>query len=467
MRFFILSLTAILLAGCPVALAASLPGDPDDGKAETVIEEEQAPPPEPVSEDDYDVESGTRTQENSGEDEVIVRKIREADMLYAQAIDRYDTGDYPGAEQCYRQMIRNLAVLDAGACYRLKQEFNTIFTKLGRLLDGDEEKAGQGTCPLFLDTDDALVQKYLRSYADEDRRQGFREVLERSGKYRDMILQVLKEYDLPAELLYLPFIESSYDLNDVSSAGAVGIWQLMPERARALGLKVNYWIDERRDPEKSTRAAARYLQELYQLFDDWYLALAAYNRGEYGLGRDLQKANVVSIRGMREKQAVPKETQCFVPRFIAAALIGKEPGKYEIPAVEYDSPVRYERVYIDTAVDLKVVARCAGASLEDIRALNPAIKAWCTPPHYPRFELHLPPGSRQRFLANIAVAKDLNPGQGYIKYRVQQGDCLVRIARRFHTTVNALRTDNHLKEKGGILQVNNVLLIRPGRKLMD
>jgi membrane-bound lytic murein transglycosylase D len=304
----------------------------------------------------------------------------------------------------------------------------------------------------------------MKLYSEGKAKPIVQKALTRSGRYRPMILGILKEYDLPEELVYLPVVESLYSVNDLSCAGALGLWQLMPDSGRGLGLKVNYWIDERKDPEKSTRAAAQYLKELYLMFDDWHLALAAYNRGEFGLGRDLKFSKATNICEMKSRNAVPRETQSYVPQFIASTIIGDNPKEYGFDTV-YDPPIQYDKVKIEKIVDLKIAAECAGSTLEVIRELNPALKAWCTPHGYPDFELNIPSGTKETFIANIAKVKELNPSSGFIKYKIVKRDTLSKIAKKFGTTVASVRDDNHIKNPKA-LRIGQVLIIRPGRKYM-
>lgn len=277
-----------------------------------------------------------------------------------------------------------------------------------------------------------------------------------------MVLAKLREYGLPEELVYLPIVESLYSNNDLSSAGALGIWQFMPKRARALNLKINYWIDERKDPEKATRAAAEYLRDLFLMFDDWHLALAAYNRGEYGLGRDLRFSQATNIVQMADRKAVPRETEKYVPQFIAATIIAENYRDYGFNP-KFEQPEQYDEVITTNVVDLKIAAECVNASVETIRELNPAIMAWCTPQNYPDFKLKLPKGTRDMYLENIAKVKDLNPTRGFIKYKVAKNDSLSKIAYKFKTSVDSIREDNKLK-RSCVLRIGQVLIVRPGKK---
>ncbi len=314
--------------------------------------------------------------------------------------------------------------------------------------------------------DEESIDKWMNIYTNEKgtAKQNMRTALERSGKYRDMILSVLREYDLPEELLYLPVVESLFNNNCVSRAKAVGMWQIMAHRGQALGLKINYWIDERRDPEKATHAAAKYLQELYLLLNDWHLALSAYNRGEYGLISDLKFSNSSSMSDMKNRNASPKETLNYLPQFIVAVKIAKNPEAYGFYDIEYQEPLKYDTVIIDKVIDLKVVAKCADTTVEKIKELNPALLAWCTPHGYQNFELHIPEGTKDIFYENILKEKDLNPSPGFIKYKIKKGEYLEKIANDFKTTVNAIKEDNPKLKKQKYIQPNQIIVVRPGRK---
>jgi membrane-bound lytic murein transglycosylase D len=222
--------------------------------------------------------------------------------------------------------------------------------------------------------DDALVKKYIAIYSSGKAKERIKTALERSGAYKDMILKILREFGLPEELFYLPIVESLYNLNTVSRAGAVGLWQIMSHRGRALGLQINYWIDERRDPEKSTKAACIYLKQLYLMLNDWHLVLAAYNRGENGLIRDMKFSNASDVSEMISRNAIPKETQNYVPQFITAATIGKDLEKYGFVNLQYSSPQKYDIYKTDKIIDLKIVAQCANTTIEEIKKIKSSVK---------------------------------------------------------------------------------------------
>ena len=317
---------------------------------------------------------------------------------------------------------------------------------------------------ISMEYDQEILDTWIKKYTTGKYAQGIRLALERSGKYKDLIASILKEYNLPEDLKYLPIIESLFNNNVVSKAKAVGMWQIMAHRGQALGLQINYWVDERKDPIKATRAAAKYLRELFVLLNDWHLALSAYNRGEYGLIRDMKFSNSSSVLEMKERNAIPKETQNYVPQFIASVKIAKNPEEYGFKDLKYEEPLSFDTVVIDKVIDLKIVAKCVGVTVEEIKELNPSILAWCTPHGYKNFELHLPTGTKDLFLENIAKEKDLNPDPGFVKYKVKKGDYLEKIAREFRTTVKAIKEDNPKLKKQKYLQPKQVIIIRPGRK---
>jgi membrane-bound lytic murein transglycosylase D len=401
----------------------------------------------------------------AGEDnrQRLRQKVKDAGILYSRAIESYAGGNLAGAQDMYTKALNALssAGVDADIQYMMHEDFCNLFAKIEKLLGNKNIRSRQGDSKysVDMDTDNELVQKHLKYFSEGAGRHALQQALARSARYRPLIERILQEYDLPRELVYLPVVESMYDNNDVSRAGAVGLWQLMPDRARYLGLKVNCWIDERKDPAKATRAACRYLKQLYLMFDDWPMALAAYNRGEYGLMRDMYFARATTISEVVERRAMPRETIYFVPQFIACTLVADNAEKYGLQ-ITGEQPLDYDTVRIDSLVDLKVVARCSGSTIREIRKLNPSLKAWCTPRHYPDFELHLPPGTREIFIKNISREKNLNPVGGYIKYLVARGDRLDTIARKFGTSVRALQRDNRINDPRQV-KMCQVLLIRP------
>ena len=417
--------------------------------------------------------------------EALRQVIKETENLYNQAVIAYEEGKIDLAENLYKRALKKLAKsnLDAVLNYQLKEEYDNLFGKLDVLLDEMERNSQsildvskeelKGTENLEaeeikrnytipIDIENSLAKKYISLYTKGKRRKAIAEALERSGRYREMIFGVLEEYDLPRELVYLPVVESLYKVSAYSRARAVGLWQLMETPARSLGLVINYWIDERRDPEKSTRAALKFLKDLHAWFNDWHLALAAYNRGQSGIGRDLKFSKSVDFNQLVERKALPKETENFVPKFMACVSIGENYQDYGFP-LNFEEPLSYDEVVLDKVIDLEVIAKCVGTTEAKIKKLNPALRVWCTPKNYPNFKLKLPPGTEEKFFTNIVKVKDLTPGRGFIRYKVKRGDVLGRIARKYYTTVYAIKRDNRIRNINRI-RLGQLLIIRPGRK---
>jgi len=229
--------------------------------------------------------------------------------------------------------------------------------------------------------------------------------LKRSGRYEGMIRGKLRERGMPEDLVYLSMIESGFNPNARSKAQAVGLWQFIADTGRRYGLRVDGYVDERRDPEKSTDAALRYLQDLHGQFGSWYLAAAAYNTGEGRVSR-VMREETGSVKGeeadfWRIRRLLPAETREYVPLMLAAALIGKEPHKYGLGEVERYLPAPTERVSVPAATDLEVVAKSVGVSEKELRALNPQLVKGMTPPGKKPYEVRIPEGRAPLYTANF------------------------------------------------------------------
>ncbi len=228
--------------------------------------------------------------------------------------------------------------------------------------------------------------------------------LSRSGQYLPMMQGIFREKKLPEDLVYLALIESGFHPKAHSPADAVGPWQFIKSTGQRYGLRVNKWIDERRDPVKSTLAAAAYLQDLYGLFQTWTLSMAAYNAGEGRIMRALASTDARDFWELRDSDHIRDETKAYVPKFMAATMIAKNPRQYGF-FVNYQAPARYEEVTISTATPLGRIAKAAGVSIQEIQALNPELKQSTTPPAYPKYRLKLPLGSKQGFLEKFTREK--------------------------------------------------------------
>lgn len=284
--------------------------------------------------------------------------------------------------------------------------------------------------------------------------------LGRSGRYMPMIHRVFEEEGIPKDLAQIALIESSFLPRAHSRASAHGIWQFMPRTGRQYGLTANSIVDERSDPEKATRAAARYLGYLHQLFDDWYLAMAAYNAGEGKIMRAMQRTGARDFWELAASGAIKPETRNYVPAFIAATLIARNPLHYGFE-VEYAEPLDYETVLLDRPVHLKHLA-ASDASLDDLKMLNPELQTAITPRQPEGYELKVPPGARAEILLAFAGAPTATFPVAKRRHVVRRGETLARIAKKYRVSVASLASANSLSRKARVKK-GRVLVI-PGKQ---
>ncbi len=225
--------------------------------------------------------------------------------------------------------------------------------------------------------------------------------LERAQRYLPLIRQTFADAGVPAELAWIPLIESLFKPVVRSRASAVGLWQLMAPTARLYGLRVDYFVDERRDPVKSTRAIARFILDYYAEFDDWHLAIAAYNGGKGRVGRAMLRTNATDFWSLATTRALPRETREFVPKILAAILIGSDPERYDF-MIDEQPAFAYDEVTIDSMTDLEVIAEAAGTTLETIQDLNPQLLRRTTP-RIPEYTLRVPVGRARDFRVAYAA----------------------------------------------------------------
>lgn len=264
------------------------------------------------------------------------------------------------------------------------------------------------------------VNKEVRNYIyyfSTDRKEIFSRYLSRSTRYLPMIKKVFAQYGLPEDLAYLALIESGYSNKARSSANAVGMWQFIRGTAVRYGLTVNDTIDERRDPEKATHAAAKYLLDLYKQFGSWYLAAASYNCGEGRVQREMDRnGNMKNFWDLSSNYSLPTETKNYVPQMIAATIIAKNPEKYGFKRIPYQPPLKYDVVKVTEPTSLRAAAVAATTSYEEICALNPELLRDATPSGYGAYLLKIPPGKKEAFERNIMVARAQFPVGSAVYY---------------------------------------------------
>jgi membrane-bound lytic murein transglycosylase D len=287
-----------------------------------------------------------------------------------------------------------------------------------------------------------LLRTRLRDYVQES--------LTRGAQYLPMIQNVFRAEGLPLDLAYIPIIESGFKTNALSRASAKGPWQFMRSTAVEQGLRHDWYIDERSDPEKSTVAAAKYLKTLHGLFGDWDLVLAAYNGGMGRVQRAIKRSGRTDFWSLSSStKYLPRETREYVPLILAAIIVAKNPVQYgfEVATAE---PVEYEKVIVERPIDLRRVAEWTGASIDEVRALNPELRRLTTPVRDPEYEVRVPVGTADMFEQRLAEASpaDLATLKWYV---VKRGDTIATVARRNRVkqvdlaSANGLGTRSRLK----------------------
>lgn len=272
----------------------------------------------------------------------------------------------------------------------------------------------------------------------------FQHWLDRSSRYIPVMKDIFREKNLPEDLVYVAMIESGFNPYAVSWAKAVGPWQFMPATGKMYGLKIDWWIDERKDPVKSTQAAAEHLKDLHNLFGSWPLALASYNAGAGKVQRAVLRTQSEDFWDLKASRYIRKETKNYVPKYMAATILAKNPEAYGFTISAYE-PFKFEEVVIEESTDLRLIAKCANCTYEQIKELNPEIRRWITPPHYDRYTLRLPQGSKEVFLANYAAI----PPEQKIKWErheVKRGETLAGLAKHYNTTLEAIRDINGIRK---------------------
>jgi membrane-bound lytic murein transglycosylase D len=292
-----------------------------------------------------------------------------------------------------------------------------------------------------------VINKQVEFYLDlfqTNQRRYFERWLARSTRYLPYIQEKLAEAGLPLDLAYLAMIESGYNPSAYSKSHAVGMWQFISSTGKNYGLRINSWIDERRDPEKATRAAIDYLSFLYGEFNSWYLAVAAYNAGEGKIGRGIKKYKTDDFWKLASKKYLKLETKRYVPKLIAAILIAKDPEKYGFDSIDYQQPMEYDVINVPPRTDLNAVALASNFSVEKIRELNNELLKNYTPPGQKSYDLKIPSGTYDLVARNLSR---LHPvvTTDFLTHVVQKGDTLTAICRRYNLSKTTLLKANNLR----------------------
>lgn len=285
--------------------------------------------------------------------------------------------------------------------------------------------------------------------------------LGRGGKYWPMMYEKLDDKRAPRDLIYLSMIESGYATHAYSSAAAVGLWQFIASTGKMYDLRVDWWIDERRDPEMATDAAIAFLTELHGKYGDWYLAWSAYNAGPGRVNRAIKKHGTRDFWELSAKQGLPKETRNYVPKLLAAAIIGKYPERYGFTNIEPGKPMEMDTVKVPANVSLDVLAKCAGISLDEFRTLNPKLRRWALPPSPDKHTVHVPKKRGKKFLAKLdKVPKDQRIT--HVRHKIRKGETLGSIGKKYGVSSRSIQKVNKIKNARRIKVGSHIIIPKNG-----
>lgn len=306
-----------------------------------------------------------------------------------------------------------------------------------------------------------MVEKWVNYFQGRGRRHMER-YLSRSTRYESLMKKVLRDNGLPEDLFYIALIESGFSSSATSHASAVGYWQFIRGTGKRYGLEISRLVDDRRDPVMATQAAADYFKGLYSIFGSWYLAMASYNVGENRVQREVMKHQTRDFWELARRARLPAETVNYVPKYIAAKMIGKNPAQYGFTDLDYMPAIEFDTIEFDKPVNLRLMAEKMNYPYEDFKALNPRFKGEVAPAKDNKLTLRIPVGQSE--LALIAAAGSVVEKVEYVAssdtqvYRVRRGDNLSTIARRFRTTIAYLRDVNDLP-RGRSLKIGQRLYV--------
>ena len=287
------------------------------------------------------------------------------------------------------------------------------------------------------------VAGYINFYSTRGRGT-LERALVRAGKYREMIEKTFREEGVPLDLIYLAQAESGFQPLALSRVGARGMWQFMAGRATEYGMRRNWWVDDRQDPIKSTRAAARHLKDLYAQFGDWYLAMAAYNSGPGNVQAAVRRTGYADFWQLYKRDVLPRETKNYVPIIVAMTIMAKNPTQYGLESIFPEQPAQVDMVSIDYPVDLRLVSEIIDVPATTLQDLNPSLLRMTTPKGG-AFELVLPAGTKDKYQATVAaIPSDKRVLWRY--YKVESGETLASIAKKYRTTTAQISNVNGLEE---------------------
>ena len=410
----------------------------------------------------------------------VAATVAEAEKAYTKGLEEYNAGHLDVAKQNFNHAVDVLlqGPVDVKSDDRLQNEFDKITEEINKLemeafkqgdgfteensepapideansvtfpVDPNVKAKAEADLPLIQSDLPLIMNDYVASYINYFSTRGkatFESALARSGKYREMIERVFKQEGVPQDLIYLAQAESGFKPLALSRARARGMWQFMASRGDGYGLHRSWWVDDRQDPEKATRAAARHLKDLYNEFGDWYLAMAAYNSGPGNVQQAVRRTGYADFWELYKRNVLPAETKNYVPIILAMIIMSKNPARYGLDDLKLDTPVTYDVVRVDYPVDLRLVAECVDVPVDELVDLNPSLLRRITPTNQP-FDLHLPAGTKDKYETAIA-AIPVDKRVAWRYHKVESGETLAGVARKYHTTERAIEQVNNLQGK--------------------
>jgi membrane-bound lytic murein transglycosylase D len=414
---------------------------------------EASAPPEPRRAPAMDDSSGPDAVAVEVEEE---KRAPDGQSLMDSALGHYEAsqqlwseGNLEGAIEALDEAYDLILKVDAGEAPELIQQKDDLrFMVSRRILEVYASRytavnGNHDAIPLIMNDH---VEAEIKRFTGVEKK-FFLESYRRSGRYRDMMVQALREAGMPEELSWLPLIESGFKVRALSRARALGLWQFIPSTGYKFGLSRDTWVDERLDPEKSTAAAIDYMEELHKIFGDWTTVLAAYNCGEGTVLRVIRKQSINYLDNFWDLyERLPRETARYVPRFLAVLHILKEPEKYGMDLGEPERPPLADTVEVNKQMRLKDVAKKLGVDGEGLKELNPSLRRQVTPDS--PFVLKVPHGLGIELSAKLdEVPKWSPPKAQYVYHRVRWGESVSTIAARYGASVRSIALANRLRSK--------------------
>ncbi len=481
----------LLLAGCESDQPKKTATVPPQANAPTVTAPEAQKTPAAQAQASAPATTPSKTTNDPAD-----ALIAQAEKQYAAGQANYQAGHLEAAKASFDQAFNTLlsSNLDVRNDERLEREFEKVVEavhelEMVALRQGDgfteqrsepapideanditfpvdpnvkakaeaEIKTTKSDLPLVLNDQVAMFINYFSSPRGKAT---LEHAWARSGRYHEMISRVLKEEGVPQDLIYLAQAESGFQPLALSRAGARGMWQFMAGSGELYGLERTWWVDDRQDPEKATRAAARHLKDLYNQFGDWYLAMAAYNSGASTVQHAVERTGYADFWELYRRGVLPQETRNYVPIILAVTIMAKNPEQYGLERVKPEPAPQLDQVSINYPVDLRLVAECVDTSVDYLQELNPSLLRMTTPKDQ-QFTLYLPAGSREKYETTIAaIPMDMRTYWRY--HRVEYGDTLPSIARKYHTSTSSIAEANNLTDDEVKAGTKLIIPISPG-----